>query len=78
MARGGDECHLPLVAFPDTNEVICAPQVQLGEDAGPREFPESGGDQGKWIREFHRLGVQSAIVNAWLQAPVLLAHEEET
>ncbi len=32
------EHRLPLVAFPDMNEVIGAPQVQLREDEGPTEF----------------------------------------
>ncbi len=51
MARRGNECRLPFIAFPDPNEVIRTPQVQLGEDAGPTEFLECGRDQGKWIGE---------------------------
>ncbi len=38
VARWCDECRLPLIARPDTNDVISDPQVQLGENAGPTEF----------------------------------------
>ncbi len=57
MARGSDECRLPLIALPDSNEVVRATQVQFREDAGPTEFLERGRDQGKWIGELGSLGV---------------------
>ncbi len=72
-----NEGRLPFIAFPDANEVIRAPHVQLGEDVCPTEFLERGRDQGKWIREFDRLAIQSSIINTGPQAPVL-THEEET
>ncbi len=78
VARRGNEGCLPFITFPDSNEVIRAPQVQLGEDACPTEILESGRDQGKWIRKFDRLGVQSSLSNTRPQAPILLTHEEET
>ncbi len=78
VAGRGNEGRLPFIAFPDSNEVICAPQVQLGEDACPTEFLESGRDQGNWIGKLDCLGVQSSVINTRPQAPVLLTHEEET
>ncbi len=71
-----DEGRLPLIAFPDTNEAIRTTQNQLRKHTCSTEFLKSGRDQGKWIREFHHLVVQSAVVNTGLQAPVLLIHEE--
>ncbi len=46
VAGGSNECRLPLVALPDSNEVVRAAQVQLREDAGPTEFLKRGRDQG--------------------------------
>ncbi len=43
-----------------------------------KEFLESGRDQGKGIREFDHLRVQTVVVNTRHQAPVLLTHAEET
>ncbi len=57
MAGGSNECRLPLIAFPDSNEAVRATQVQLREDVGPTEFLERGRDQGKWIGELDSLGV---------------------
>ncbi len=56
-AGGSNECHLPLIAFPDSNEVVRAMQIQLREDAGPMEFLKCGRDKGKWIGELDSLGV---------------------
>ncbi len=56
VAGGSNECCLPLIAFPDSNEVVRTAQVQLGEDAGPTEFLKCGRDQGKWIGELDSLG----------------------
>ncbi len=75
VAGRGNEGRLPFIAFPDSNEVIRAPQVQLGEDAGPTEFLESGRGQRKWVREFDRLRVECTVVNTGPQAPILLTHE---
>ncbi len=47
MAGGSNECRLPLIAFPDSNEVVRATQVQLREDASATEFLKRGRDQGK-------------------------------
>ncbi len=57
VAEGSNECCLPLIALPDSNEVVRAMQVQLREDAGPTEFLKRGRDQGKWIGELGSLGV---------------------
>ncbi len=46
MARGSDECRLPLIALPDSNEVVRATQVQLREDAGPRSSSSAAGTRG--------------------------------
>ncbi len=43
VAGRGNEGLLPFSAFPDSNEVMHAPQVQLGEDACPTEFPRAAG-----------------------------------
>ncbi len=57
VAGGSNECRLPLIALPDSNEVVRSAQVQLREDVGPTEFLKHGRDQGKWIGELHSLGV---------------------
>ncbi len=77
VAGWSNECRLLLIALPDPNEVVCTAQVQLREDAGPTEFIEHGRDQGKWIGKLNSLGIQSSIINAWPQAPVLLTHKEK-
>ncbi len=77
VACGGDERRLPLVTFPDSNEVVRTPQVQFGEYAGSTEFLQGGWDQGKWIRQLHRLRIQHAIVDTGPQAPVLLTHKNK-
>ncbi len=58
------------------NEVICAPQVQVGEYAGSTEFLKGSRDQGKWVWQLHSLGIESTVVDARPQAPILLVHEE--
>ncbi len=74
---GSYESSLPLVALPDTNEVIRTPQVQLREDASPTEFLERGRDQRKWIGEFNCVSIEGPVINAGPQASVFLSHEEE-
>ncbi len=64
----GDEGCPPFVTPPDPNEVECAPQVQLREDACPTEFLECSRNQVKRIGKFYRLGIQSSISNARPQA----------
>ncbi len=44
---------------------------------GSTEFLKGSRDQGKSVWQLHSLGIESTVVNARLQAPVLLAHEEE-
>ncbi len=39
VASRANEGGLPFITFPDSNEVICAPQVQLGEDACLKGVP---------------------------------------
>lgn len=51
VTRRGDEGCLLFVPFADSNKVISATQVQLGEDLGSTEFLEGGRDQGKWIQQ---------------------------
>ncbi len=77
VAWGGNECRLPLVAVPDTIEVISAPQVKLQEDAGPTEFLEGSRDQGKRVREPDSVIIEGPVVDAWPQVSFLLTHEEE-
>ncbi len=57
VAGGSNECRLPLIGFPNSSEVVRATQVQLREDAGPKEFLKCGRDQGKWIGLLDSLGV---------------------
>ncbi len=42
VAGGSNECRLPLIALPNSNEVVRATQVQLRDDAGPTEFLKLG------------------------------------
>ncbi len=46
VAGRSNECRLPLIAFPDPNEVVRTSQVQLRENACPRSSSSATGTKG--------------------------------
>ncbi len=76
VAWWGYERRLPLIALPDTNEVVRTPQIQLQKDLSPTEFLEVGRDQRKWIREFDGVIIEDPVIDTGPQASIFLAHEE--
>ncbi len=69
MTSRSDEGPIPHIAFTDTNEVIRATQVQLGEDT---EFLESSNDTGVLPSGSSVCGSQ----DTGPKAPILLTHKE--
>ena len=67
----GDEGHLPLVTFLDTNIVVPPSYVKLGEDFGVFEFVNQVRDERWGVCVTDSMGVQVAIVLAGAKSTIL-------
>lgn len=78
LARWCDEDGFTLVTLPNSDQIVCAAQVQLEEDAGASQLIQDCWNQGKRIiMMLDRLVIQRSVVDTRPQAYVLFCHEEE-
>ncbi len=78
VARRSHEGGLPLVPLTYPGEVVCAAEVQFGEETGFAELLQCRRDEGKWIPELNRNLIQTPLIYARPQTTILLCHKEET
>ncbi len=77
VARRSHEGGLPLVPLTYPDEVVCAAEVQLGEETCSAKLLQCSRDEGKWIPELDCNLIQTPIIYARPQTTVLLYHKEE-
>ncbi len=77
VARRSHEGGLPLVPLTYPDEVVCAAEVQLGEETCSAKLLQCSRDEGKWIPELDCNLIQTPIIYARPQTTILLCHKEE-
>ena len=77
MPRRCVEGRLPLISFPDLDQMISVAEIQLGEDGGPLQQLKSRGDEWEGILVLDRDLVQTPVIDTRTQGLVLLFYKEE-
>ena len=76
-SHGGNESGFPLILLSDVNVVISPTNVELGEQGGFLHVINEFRDEGEWVGVSDSVGVQVAVVLAWMKGSILLWYEEE-
>ena len=70
------EGRLPLLSLPDANQMICIPQVELGEHCCPLEQFKGSGKKWEGVAVLNCNVIKTAIVYTGPQRLVLLIHKK--
>ena len=76
-SHGGNESGFPLILLSDVNVVISPTDVELGEQGGFLHVVNEFQDEGEWVDVSDGVGVQVAVVLAWVKGSILLWYKEE-
>ena len=77
VSSWGVESRLPIVSFPDSDEVISVAQVKFGENGGPLEQFKGSRDEWQRVTVLYGDFIQSSVVNTRSQSLVLLLNKEK-
>ena len=77
VSPGRVERGLPLISFLYPDQVVRVPEVQLREEARLLQRGEGGVDEWDWVAVLHRDAVETAVVVAGPECPILLPDKEE-
>ena len=75
--HGGDESGFSLIFLLDVNVVISPVNVKFGEQGGFLHVIDEFRNEGEWIGISDGVGVQVAVILAWVKGSVLLGYKEE-
>ena len=63
--------------IPDSHQIVSMAEVRFGEELGPLDQPQCRGHQGQGVTNLDRNLVQPSVIDAGMQASILLSHKEE-